>query len=78
MPKKKLVGKVKSNKMQKTVVVDIEVPKKHAIYKKAIKNTQSFKARDEIGVKVGDRVVIEESKPFSKDVRWKILEKVKE
>ena len=78
MPKKKLTGKVVSIKMQKTAVVNVEMPKKHAIYRKSIKNTQSFKARNTTDAKSGDLVIIEESKPFSKDVRWQVLRKVEE
>jgi len=74
MPKKILKGKVISNKMQKTVVVAVDVPKIHPVYLKSIKNTRKFKARDEIGVKVGDIVAIEESRPYSKEVSWKVIE----
>jgi small subunit ribosomal protein S17 len=76
MPKKIFKGKVVSTKMQKTVVVVVDMPKMHPIYKKAVKYTKRFKARDELGVKLGDTVIIEESKPFSKEVTWKVLEVV--
>ncbi|MBT6401641.1 30S ribosomal protein S17 [candidate division WWE3 bacterium] len=76
MPKRILKGKVVSTKMQKTVVVAVDVPKRHPIYLKIVKNTRRFKARDEIGVKVGDIVNIEESKPFSKDVAFIVKEVV--
>lgn len=78
MPKKVLTGKIVSTKMQKTVVVAVDVPKRHPIYKKIMKNTRKFKARDEIGVKEGDIVRIEESRPFSKEVTWKVVEVVEE
>lgn len=81
MPKRILKGKVTSTKMQKTVVVAVDVPKRHPIYRKIVKNTRRFKARDEIGVNVGDIVTIEESKPFSKEVTWivkEIVEKAEE
>lgn len=78
MPKKTLTGKIVSTKMQKTVVVAVEVPKRHPIYKKIMKNTKKFKARDEIGVNEGDIVRIEESRPFSKEVTWKVIEVVEE
>ena len=76
MTKRILKGKVVSTKMQKTVVVAVDVPKRHPIYLKIVKNTRRFKARDEIGVKVGDIVNIEESKPFSKDVAFIVKEVV--
>lgn len=76
MPKKIFKGKVVSTKMQKTVVVVVDMPKMHPIYKKTVKYTKRFKARDELGVKLGDTVIIEESKPFSKEVTWKVLEVV--
>jgi len=69
-------GKVVSNKMQKTVVVAVEVPKKHPIYGKNIRNTKRFKARDDIGLSIGDEVIIEECRPFSKNVSFRIVEKI--
>jgi len=74
--KKVLTGKVVSNKMSKTVVVAINVLKRHPIYNKAVMKTRKFKARDELGTVVGDTVKIEECKPFSKEVTWKVLEVV--
>ena len=74
MSKKILIGKIVSVKMQKAVVVAVDMPKVHKIYKKAIKNTRRFKARDEIGTKVGDTVRIQESKPLSKGIRWTVME----
>ena len=76
MSVKTFKGKVISNKMQKTVVVAMESPKKHPKYDKRIKNTTKLKARDEVGVMVGDDVIIEECKPFSKDVSFKVLSKI--
>lgn len=73
---KTLKGKVISNKMQKTVVVAIEMPKKHPIYNKEIKNTVKIKARDEIGVLVGDIVIIEECRSLSKTVAFKVIGKI--
>ena len=69
-------GKVVSNKMQKTVVVAVEVPKKHPIYGKNIRNTKRFKVRDDIGLSIGDEVIIEECRPFSKNVSFRIIEKI--
>ncbi|MBI2414909.1 30S ribosomal protein S17 [candidate division WWE3 bacterium] len=73
---KTFVGKVTSTKMQKTVVVSVEITKRHPIYKKTLRNTRKFKARDEMGVKMGDTVKIIETSPFSKDVTWKVTELV--
>ena len=69
-------GKVVSNKMQKTVVVAVEMPKKHPIYGKSIGNTKRFKVRDDIGLSIGDEVIIEECRPFSKNVSFRIIEKI--
>ena len=76
MSVKTFKGKVISNKMQKTVVVAVDSPKKHSKYNKSIKNTTKMKARDDIGVKIGDEVIIEECKPFSKEVSFKVLSKI--
>lgn len=69
--KRKLEGTVVSDKMQKTVVVAVTRLKWHPKYKKQYKVTKRFKAHDEAGkYHVGDRVVIEETRPISKDKRW--------
>jgi len=76
MAKKKLQGKIVSDKMQKTVVVAVEVPKKHPIYGKTIKNTRRFLARNDNSkalAKLGDMVKIEESVRYSKKSSWKVL-----
>jgi small subunit ribosomal protein S17 len=78
MAGKRFTGDVVSTKMQKTIVVAVDVKKAHPVYKKVVTNTQRFKARDEIGVNVGDTVLIEETRPMSKEVTWKVLEVVKE
>lgn len=73
-------GIVVSNKMEKTVVVEIERRVSHPLYGKVVQRTKKFKAHDEIGCDTGDRVEIMETRPISKDKRWrvtKILEKVK-
>lgn len=77
MSAKKLTGKIVSDKMQKTVVVAVEMHKKHPVYSKMVKNTRRFKARNESEAKLYDVVVIEECKPYSKDVSWKVVGKVK-
>lgn len=78
MPKKLLQGVVTSDKMTKTVGVTVFMTKQHPIYKKIVKVTKKIKARNDIGVKAGDQVIVEETKPFSKDVTWIVKEKVSE
>ena len=73
--RKTRVGKVVSNKMDKTVVVAIEDNVKHPLYKKIIKNTIKLKAHDENNsCGIGDRVLIMETRPLSKDKRWRVVE----
>jgi small subunit ribosomal protein S17 len=75
--KRKLQGVVVSDKMQKTRVVAITRLKKHPRYKKYFKVTRRFKVHDEKNeYKVGDKVVIEETRPLSKEKRWIIVEKI--
>lgn len=76
MSKKKLTGKVVSDKMQKTAVVAVDMPKVHPLYRKLYYRTRRFKAHDDLGVKTGDTVLIEECRPMSKDKRWMIIEKI--
>jgi small subunit ribosomal protein S17 len=69
------IGVVVSNKMQKTVVVAVENLVKHGMYQKYIKRTSKFLAHAEnSGINVGDRVVIEETRPLSKRKRWNVRE----
>lgn len=73
-----LTGKVVSNKMDKTIVVEVEYLKKHRLYKKSIRRHKRFKAHDETNTcKTGDLVRIEESRPISKEKHWRLLEIVK-
>ena len=73
--RKTRVGKVVSDKMDKTVVVAIEDNVKHPLYKKIIKNTIKLKAHDENNTcGIGDRVQIMETRPLSKDKRWRVVE----
>jgi len=73
--RKTLVGRVASNKMDKTIVVAIEDSVKHPLYKKIIKRTVKFKAHDENNeCAIGDRVRIMETRPLSKDKRWRLVE----
>jgi len=77
MPKKRLTGKVVSNKMQKTVVVEVERIKEHQKYKRRFKVHKKYKAHDEKGeYKVGERVIIEECRPISKEKRWRAVKKI--
>ena len=73
--RKTRVGKVVSNKMDKTIVVAIQDNVKHPLYKKIIKRTIKLKAHDEQNVcNIGDRVEIMETRPLSKDKRWSLVE----
>ncbi len=74
MANKTYTGKVVSNKMNKTVVVAVTRLVQHAVYKKTIKKVTKFKAHDEENkCNVGDVVSVVETRPISKDKRWKIL-----
>ena len=73
--RKTRVGKVVSNKMDKTIVVAIQDNVKHPLYKKIIKRTIKLKAHDEQNVcNIGDRVEIMETRPLSKDKIWRLVE----
>ena len=77
MPKKQITGAVVSNKMQKTVVVKVERIKEHPRYKKRYKVHKKYKAHDEKGeCKKGDKVIIEECRPMSKEKRWRVIRKI--
>lgn len=73
MSKKQFQGIVISDKMKKTVVVEVERIKAHPKYKKRFKVHKKYKAHDEKGeYKAGDKVIIEECRPLSKDKRWRV------
>ena len=73
--RKTRVGLVVSNKMDKTVVVAIVDNVKHPLYKKIVKRTVRLKAHDEKNeCRVGDRVEVMETRPLSKDKRWRVIE----
>lgn len=77
--RKTQIGKVVSDKMDKTIVVAVETYKKHKLYHKRIRYTKKFKAHDENNqAKIGDTVEIMETRPISKDKRWRLVEIVKE
>lgn len=68
------VGKVISTKMQKTVVVEVEMRKIHPLYKKIMRRSKRIKAHDELGVKAGQKVKIAKTKPFAKSVHFRVTE----
>ena len=73
--RKTMIGRVKSDKMDKTIVVAIEDSVKHPLYNKVIKRTYNLKAHDENNeAKIGDRVKVMETRPLSKDKRWRLVE----
>lgn len=73
--RKTRVGRVVSNKMDKTIVVAIEDRVQHPLYKKIVKSTYKLKAHDEENVcNVGDKVKVMETRPLSKDKRWRLVE----
>jgi small subunit ribosomal protein S17 len=71
------VGRVVSDKMDKTVVVSVERLRRHPIYKRVVRLSSKFKAHDQANTaRVGDTVRIEESKPLSREKRWTVVEVV--
>jgi small subunit ribosomal protein S17 len=75
--RKTMVGRVVSDKMDKTIVVAVERLARHRVYKRVLRLTSKFKAHDEDNTaRVGDRVLIEESRPMSREKRWRLVEVV--
>lgn len=73
--RKTMIGTVVSDKMDKTVVVAVETSVRHPIYKKTVKRTYKLKAHDEKNdCKTGDKVKVMETRPLSKDKRWRVVE----
>ena len=73
--RKTRVGVVVSNKMEKTITVSVEEFVRHALYGKSVKRTKKFKAHDEENIcSIGDKVKIMETRPLSKDKRWRLVE----
>ncbi len=68
--RRRITGVVTSNKMTKTVVVEITRTYRHPLYKKVVQSSKRVKAHDELNCQVGDQVQIVESKPISRDKRW--------
>ena len=76
--RKARIGRVVSDKMDKTIVVAIEYNVKHKLYGKIVKKTYKLKAHDEQNAAhIGDRVLVMETRPLSKDKRWRLVEIVK-
>lgn len=75
--RKTMIGTVTSNKMDKTVVVAVETSVSHKVYSKTVKRTYKLKAHDEENVcQIGDKVKVMETRPLSKDKRWRVVEVV--
>ena len=72
--RRRLTGVVTSNKMEKTVVVEISRTYQHRLYKKVVSSSNRVMAHDELGCQVGDRVRIVESRPISRHKRWVVQE----
>jgi small subunit ribosomal protein S17 len=72
--RRRLTGVVTSNKMQKTVVVEITRTYRHRLYKKVVSSRKHVMAHDELGCQIGDHVTIVESQPLSRHKRWVVQE----
>ena len=73
--RKKRIGRVVSDKMDKTIVVAVETKVRHPLYGKTVNRTTKFKVHDEKNdAKINDRVLIMETRPLSKDKRWRLVE----
>ncbi len=75
--RRRITGVVTSNKMTKTVVVEIGRTFRHPLYRKVVHLSKHVKAHDELGCQIGDQVQIVESRPLSKDKRWMVESIVK-
>ena len=76
--RRRLNGVVSSNKMQKTVIVEVSRTFRHPLYHKVVRTSKFYKAHDELNCSVGDKVQIVETKPISRTKRWKIEAILKE
>jgi len=77
-PRRTKVGRVTSNKMDKTIVVAVEMVTRHRLYGRTLRRTRSFKAHDESNrCQIGDTVIIAESRPVSKDKHWTLQQIVR-
>ncbi len=68
--RRRLTGVVTSDKMMKTVIVEVTSTFRHPLYQKVVHNKKRYKAHDELGCSLGDKVEIVESRPLSREVRW--------
>jgi len=68
--RRRLIGVVTSNRMEKTVVVEITRTYRHPLYQKVVHSSRTVKAHDTLGCQIGDEVQIVESRPLSRDKRW--------
>ncbi len=68
--RRRIIGVVTSNKMTKTVVVEISRTYQHPLYRKVVHTSKRVKAHDELGCQIGDQVQIVESRPMSREKRW--------
>ena len=75
--RRRMTGIVTSNKMTKTVVVEVSRKFRHPLYRKVVHSSKRVKAHDEIGCQIGDKVQIVESRPLSRDKRWVVENIVK-
>jgi small subunit ribosomal protein S17 len=75
--RRRMTGVVTSNKMQKTVVVEITRVFRHPLYRKVVHSSKRVKAHDEIGCQIGDHVQIVEARPLSRDKRWVVESVIK-
>jgi small subunit ribosomal protein S17 len=75
--RRRITGVVTSNKMTKTVVVEISRKFRHPLYRKVVHTSKRVKAHDEIGCQIGDHVQIVESRPLSRDKRWVVENVIK-
>ena len=75
--RRRITGVVTSNKMTKTVVVEISRTYRHPLYHKVVHSSKRVKAHDELGCQIGDKVRIVESRPLSRDKRWVVEEIIK-
>ena len=76
--RKSRTGNVVSDKMEKTIVVEVEYHYKHPLYKKILKKVKKYKAHDENNeAKIGDLVMISETRPLSRTKRWRLVEIIK-
>ncbi len=75
--RRRLQGIVTSDKMMKTIVVEVSRTYRHPLYQKVVHSQKRFMVHDELGCKIGDEVLIVESKPISRKIRWVVQEILK-